>query len=60
AYKAGVPVLAVGGRVEGWHPFATLAGCGPDDPVPSTPQQAFDDLRRAVADFFKNYDSEVR
>ncbi|MDE6497761.1 MAG: glycerate kinase [Muribaculaceae bacterium] len=60
AYKAGVPVLAVGGRVEGWHPFATLAVCGPDDPVPATTEQAFNDLRRAVADFFKNYDTEAR
>ncbi len=60
ASEAGVPVLAVGGRVEGWHPFTTLAVCGPDDPVPDSSERAFDDLRHAVADFFKNYDTEVR
>ncbi|MBD5276311.1 MAG: glycerate kinase [Bacteroides sp.] len=60
AYKAGVPVLAVGGRVEGWHPYATLAVSGADEPVPAAGEEAFDKLRQAVALYFKNYDTEAR
>lgn len=54
ARYAGVPVLAIGGRVEGQHPFPTLAVESTGAAVPSSRKEATERLCRTVAGYFAN------
>lgn len=49
ARAAAVPVLAIGGRVEGPHSFPTLALCAPGQPIAADPATS---LRHATARHF--------
>ncbi len=49
ARAAGVPVLAIGGKVCGSHPFPTLACSAPEEAVPATAAEATRRIVRALA-----------